>query len=174
MPYWRLFYHLVWTTKNRQPLLTPDLEPMVYGLLRSKAAGLEAIVLALNGVADHVHMVVSVPPKVSLATFIGQVKGVASARVNQSGQCAVPFYWQEEYGAFSFDGKRLPNYVAYVNNQKQHHRAGTTIPVLERVEEGAPPIVIREANVMYEVEDQLWRQELEAWGVPGDRIADLG
>lgn len=162
MPYWQLFYHLIWTTKNRQPLLTPEIEPVIYGFLRSKAVGLEATVFALNGVADHVHMVVSVPPKVALATFIGQVKGVASARFNQSRQCSEPFYWQEEYGAFSFDGKRLPNYVAYVNNQKQHHQASTTIAILERAE-GEISQISREAGVMYEVEDRVWRQELETW-----------
>ena len=159
MPYWQLFYHLVWTTKHRQPLLTPEIEPIIYGFLRSKAVGLEATVFALNGVADHIHMVVAVPPKVALATFIGQVKGVASTRINQSGLCAEPFYWQEEYGAFSFDGKRLPNFTAYVNQQKDHHRIGTTIPILERIEEGTPRLS-REAHEVYEVEDFTWRQEL--------------
>ncbi len=161
MPYWQLFYHLIWTTKNRQPLLTPEVEPVIYDLLRSKAIGLEATLFALNGVEDHVHMVVAVPPKVALATFIGQVKGVASARFNQSNQSATPFYWQEEYGAFSFDGKRLPNYVAYVNNQKHHHAAGNVIPILERVE-GDAPFISREAGIVYGVTDETWWQELNS------------
>jgi hypothetical protein len=44
----------------------------------------------------------------------------------------VPFYWQEEYGVFSFDRKRLPNFIGYVERQKDHHTQGTIIPVLER------------------------------------------
>jgi REP element-mobilizing transposase RayT len=48
MPYWQLFYHIVWSTKDREPLLTPDVEPIIHGFLRSKAIGLEAVVFALN------------------------------------------------------------------------------------------------------------------------------
>ena len=57
MPYWQLFYHIVWSTKNREPLLTPEIEPIIYGYLRAKAIGLGAVVFALNGVLDHVHLV---------------------------------------------------------------------------------------------------------------------
>ena len=111
MPYWQLFYHIVWSTKDRLPLLTPEVESVIYGFLRSKAVGLGATLFALNGVADHVHMVAAVPPKIAVAKFIGQVKAVASTRFNKSGQSNTPFFWQEEYGVFSFDGKRLPNYM---------------------------------------------------------------
>ena len=135
MPYWQLFYHIVWSTKNREPLLTPDLEPTVYELVRRKASGLEATVFAINGTTDHVHMVVAIPPKVAVAKFVGQVKAVASTRVNQSHSVLQPFAWQDEYGVFSFDKKRLPHYVGYVERQKEHHALGTTIPVLERLHE---------------------------------------
>jgi REP element-mobilizing transposase RayT len=85
MPYGQLFYHIIWSTKNRLPLLTPDIEPIIYGYLRSKAIALEARVFTLNGTPDHVHLVVSIPPKIPLAKFIGQVKAVASTRFNKSG-----------------------------------------------------------------------------------------
>jgi putative transposase len=133
MPYWQLFYHIVWSTRNRESLLTPDLEPTVYGLLRSKAVGLGATVFALNGMTDHVHLVVAIPPKIAVATFIGQVKGIVSAKLNKSHPTLPsPFAWQDEYGVFSFDSKRLPNHVAYVERQKEHHVRGTIVPGLER------------------------------------------
>jgi putative transposase len=75
-------YRLV--PRNRESLLTPDLEPTVYGLLRSKAVGLGATVFALNGMTDHVHLVVAIPPKIAVAAFIGQVKGIVSAKLNKS------------------------------------------------------------------------------------------
>jgi putative transposase len=133
LPYWRLFYHLVWATADRKSLISPELEPMVHGLLRSKAIALGATVYALNGMTDHVHLVASVPPKLSLATFIGKVKGATSTRINKSGQDQ-PFFWQDEYAAFSFDAKRLPRLVAYVENQKTHHATSGVIPALERTE----------------------------------------
>ena len=132
MPYWQLFYHVVWSTKNREPLLTPELEPLVYELVRSKTSNLEGKIFALNGMRDHVHLVASIPPKVAVATFIGQVKAFVSTRINQSQLVSFPFAWQEEYGLFSFDKKRLPHHVAYVERQKEHHAQGTLIPLLER------------------------------------------
>lgn len=139
MPYWQLFYHIVWSTKNREPLLTPELEPLVYGLVCGKAHSLEAKVLAINGMADHIHVVVSIPPKVAVATFIGQIKALASTRVNQSHSVSHRFAWQEEYAVFSVDKKRLPHHVTYVERQKEHHAQGTTIPLLERTREDQPP-----------------------------------
>jgi REP element-mobilizing transposase RayT len=132
MPYWQLYYHIVWATKNREPLLTAQVEPLILGYVHNKALDLEATIFALNGYLDHIHLVVSVPPKIALAKFIGQVKAVASVRFNQSGLSSVPFYWQEEYGVFSFDRKRLPNIVSYVERQKEHHSQATINPALER------------------------------------------
>ena len=131
MPFVQLFYHLVWATKDRQPLLLPALEPVVHVYLRAKATGLGGVLFALNGAEDHVHMVVSVPPRIALATFIGQVKAVASTRVNRARPGEVQLLWQGEYGAFSFDARHLPHIVAYVEKQKQHHAENRTIPILE-------------------------------------------
>jgi putative transposase len=163
MPYWQLFYHLVWSTKNRQPLLEANVEAVIYDFLRSKAIGMGATVLALNGIIDHVHMVAAIPPKIAVATFIGQIKAVASTRFNKSGFSEVPFFWQEEYGVFSFDGKRLPSYIAYVECQKEHHAQNTTIPVLERTDD-APVKVIHEMRAPYAYEDLEWRRDLESMG----------
>jgi putative transposase len=160
MPYWQLFYHIVWSTKDRLPLLTPDVETLIHGFLRAKAIGLEATVFALNGVLDHIHMVVAIPPKIAVAKFIGQIKAVASTKFNKSDASEVAFFWQEEYGVFSFDGKRLPNYIAYVERQKEHHAHGTVIPILERTDDLAVRFA-NEAAVPYAVEDVFWRRELE-------------
>jgi len=133
MPYWQLFYHLVWATKNREPLLTQQAEPVIYDFLRAKAIGLGATVFALNGVEDHVHMVASIPPAISLSRFVGQVKAAASARLNKSQMSAERFSWQNEYAVFSLDRTRLKDHIAYVERQKKHHAQGTMIPELERL-----------------------------------------
>jgi len=163
MPYWKLFYHIVWSTKNREPLLTSDVEAVVHTLLRNKATALEAVVFALNGTADHVHLVVSIPPKIAVAKFVGQVKGVASTVFNKSDRQGRVLFWQEEYGVFSFDAKRLPNYVAYVQRQKEHHAANTTLAVLERVRDEGVAIA-REAALPYAPPGDAWWHELEALG----------
>ena len=159
MPYWQLFYHIVWSTKNCEPLLTPEVEPIIHGYLRVKAIGLGANVFALNGVLDHVHLVVSIPPAIAVAKFIGQIKAVASTKFNKSNRSEV-FFWQDEYGVFSFDGNRLPNYIAYVERQKEHHAQHTTIPILERTSDMTVRLA-RESATLYLPEETAWRKELE-------------
>jgi REP element-mobilizing transposase RayT len=161
MPYWQLFYHIVWATHKRELLLTPDVEPVIHEYLRNKAIGLEASVFALNGTFDHVHMVAAIPPKIAVAKFIGQIEAVASTKFNKSDLGVTSFFWQEEYGVFSFDGKRLPNYIAYVERQKQHHADCTTIPILERAD-GEGVQIIRELSTPYLFYVDDWRYELEA------------
>jgi REP element-mobilizing transposase RayT len=133
MPSWHLFYHIVWSTKHRAPLLTPSAGPVIHGFLRSKAVGLGATALALNGAEDCVHMVVSIPLRIAVAKFVEQVKAIASARFNKPGLSDLPFLWQAEYGLMSFDGKRRLNYLTYARHQKENHSGGTTIPSVERV-----------------------------------------
>jgi putative transposase len=157
MPYCQLFYHLVWSTKHREPRITPEVEPVIYNLLRTKAIGLGGTVFALNGSVEHVHLVTTILPRIAVTTFVGQVKGVASAKLNQSRPVDLPFYWQEDYGAFTFDGKRLPNVIAYVENQKHPHAQNSTI--LERTE-GEEVRLIKEATVTYFVEAPKWREEM--------------
>jgi REP element-mobilizing transposase RayT len=161
MPFWQLFYHVVWTTKNREPVIDNEVEPIIYEYLRTKAIGLGAKVFALDGWFDHVHMIAAVPPKIALSEFIGKIKGVATAKFNQSGHPKAPIYWQTEYAIFSFDKKRLPNYVQYVERQKQHHQEDTIIPILERTQ-GKGIKIIREPSLAYgALDDAAWRREFE-------------
>jgi len=112
-----------------------------------------------------VHLVAAIPPKIAVAKFIGQLKGAASTRFNKSGIREGPIFWQHGYGVFSFDRKRLPNYIAYVERQKEHHRQDTVIPILERSTD-ALNRTARESETLYGFEDGHWRAELEALGTP--------
>jgi putative transposase len=162
MPYWQLFYHIVWATKNREPLLTAESESTVYGFLRTKAIGLGATVFALNGLPDHVHLVAAIPPKIAVAKFIGQIKAVAATKFNKLSVSQTPLFWQDEYGVFSFDRKRLPNYVNYVERQKEHHAEARIIPILERLNDIGVQMV-KEPLLMYEINLPGWRDEPEAY-----------
>jgi putative transposase len=133
MPYWRLFYHFVWGTKNREPLIAPEWENSLHNAIAAKAADLGAFVHAVGGIEDHAHLVVSVPPKIALSTFIGQVKGNSSHFVNHELDVSIYFGWQAEYGVVSFGGKMLDMVVRYAKNQRKHHTDGTTVTMLEQV-----------------------------------------
>jgi len=134
MPYHRLFYHMVWGTKNREPFIQLEFEASLHNVIAAKAKELEAFVYAVGGIEDHVHLVASVLPKIALADFMGQVKGNSSHFVNHTLSLSYHFQWQTEYGVVSFGGKQLDLVVKYVKNQRQHHAEGAIIPFLERVE----------------------------------------
>ena len=133
MPYWRLFYHVVWGTKYREPLIAPEFERSLHNVIAAKALDLGGIVHAVGGTTDHIHLVVSVPPNIALSVFVGQVKGNSSHFVNNEVRLEHKFAWQRGYGITSFGERHLGWVVRYTHNQAQHHGQGTTIKRLERV-----------------------------------------
>ena len=131
MPYKKIFYHIVWGTKNREPIITPEIEPTLFGFIIRKAIGLGGIVHAINGSKYHVHLIVTIPVTITIAKFIGQIKGVSSAKINKSGLGDGSFYWQSEYSVYSIGEKELPFYKRYVKNQKIHHQDNIDLNNLE-------------------------------------------
>lgn len=135
MALWRLYYHIVWSTKDRRDLITPDVEPNLYGYIIGKAVAFGAIVHAIDGTTNHTHIVTSVPPSLALSDFVKEIKGSSSHHINH-GTIKYPltFAWQGGYGVFSLGGKQLDDAIAYVLNQKEHHARGTLIPALEQAD----------------------------------------
>ena len=133
MPYWRLFYHFVWGTKGGEPLIESEWENSLHNVIAAKAAQLEAMVYAVGGTENHVHLVTSVPPKVALSMFVGQVKGSSSHWVNYDLKPDYQFAWQSEFGVVSFGGEQLDTVVQYVKHQRRHHESGTAMSGLEQV-----------------------------------------
>ncbi|HSH83350.1 MAG TPA: IS200/IS605 family transposase [Herpetosiphonaceae bacterium] len=123
MPYYRLYYHIVWATKERLPLITPINQTAIHGAIVSKAHELKVLVHALNSMFDHVHLLATIPPAVSIATFVGQVKGSASHLAGHlaTGSDGVPFAWQAEYGVVTVSERHVPFVVDYIHHQQQHH-----------------------------------------------------
>jgi putative transposase len=132
VPYWRLHYHLIWATKHREPLLAPVASADVHGYLRGKAIAIGCVVHAVGGIEDHVHMVVSIPPRLSVASVMQQLKGGSAHHLRHSAPQPIPeFAWQDGYGALSMSGKHLAATVAYVESQVEHHGGSTLQPMLE-------------------------------------------
>ena len=131
MAYWRLHYHGIWACKERQPLITPKLEPELYKYLWGKALDLGAIMHTVGGIEDHVHIAFSLHPKYSVADFIGKIKGASSHWVTHILNHPDPFDWRREYGVISFGDKRMKQVIHYVLHQKEHHSQQTTNKTFE-------------------------------------------
>jgi putative transposase len=130
MPYWRLFYHLVWATKERNPSITAAIEPIIERSLTSTLDAMHCIRHAIGFMPDHVHVAVSIPPSLAVSDVVARLKG-ASARAVNLALPASRFAWQGDYGALSFGERSLHDVVAYVMNQKDRHESGKVWPSIE-------------------------------------------
>ena len=138
MSYWRIFYHLIWATKQREPMLDERVEAMVYGVILNKAKELGILIHAIGGVEDHVHLATTIPPKLAVAEGVRQLKGASSYYVNHQGSGGQKLTWQDGYGVLTLGERSIPDVVKYVKDQRQHHNAGTIIPIFERTDENEP------------------------------------
>lgn len=139
MAYWRQFFHIVWATHKRQPLLTPDIEPQVHRVVAALCAEQGGQAFAVNGMPDHIHVVTTIPPTLSTSAFVKTLKGSSSHFVTYELEC--PFRWQAGYGVLTISQRNLRHAIAYVNAQKQHHCSGHTFTAYEfcTAENDAPP-----------------------------------
>ena len=130
-----VYFHFVWATGQRLPIITPEAEGPIYRVIQQQAQKLGCAVLALNGMADHVHLFVKSPTRLSPAKIMAQVKGVSSVFANDEIFGQDGFRWQEGYGVFSVGRNQKNGVIAYINNQKTHHAAQTTQPDWEETDE---------------------------------------
>jgi putative transposase len=130
VPYHSLHYHLVWRTQGSQPTIVGPKRNRLLEMITQKAFWLGCHLHAVNAVADHVHLLVGIPPKLSVAQVVGQIKASASTRINREFPDEM-FRWQAEYAAFTVSARALPQHIAYVQRQVEHHEQGDFIAAYE-------------------------------------------
>jgi len=135
MTYWRLHYHLIWATFEREPTITLEREKMFYGVLYNKGKELDLKIHAAGNIEDHVHVVLSIPPKLAVADCVRHLKGASAYAINRMVGSYGKFKWQEGYGALSIGERSLETVMEYAARQKEHHRENKVIAVYERTEE---------------------------------------
>jgi len=120
MSYTNHLYHIVFGTKGRQPLITPDIRPRFHQYLGGIVRGLGGIALALGGIEDHVHLLVKLKPTISFTDFLRDLKSNSSKWANENGM--PKFSWQRRYGSFTVSESQVSIVRRYVKNQEQHHK----------------------------------------------------
>lgn len=119
-----LLHHLVFATKNREPLLTGEWRPRLHEYLGGIARGLGGTPLGVGGVADHVHLLVGLKPVHRLSDFMRELKKTSSIWIAET--IPLPsFRWQEGYGAFSVSASARQEVQNYIARQEEHHRLWT-------------------------------------------------
>lgn len=116
-----LHYHLIFATKNRQPRLVPEWRTQLHEYLGGTVRGLGGHPGGIGGVADHVHLLVSLKATHCLADFMRELKKASSVWVRDTtGQS--DFHWQEGYAAFTVSASARDSVRTYISDQEEHHR----------------------------------------------------
>jgi len=121
----KLYAHLVFSTKERRPFLTPEIRPRVHGYLATVLRSMGCPYVVVGGVADHVHIVFDLGKTRAPVDLVEHVKRESSKFVKRLGTGHQRFYWQRGYGMFSVSPTHLADVESYVRNQEEHHRTKT-------------------------------------------------
>lgn len=117
-----LLVHLVFSTKNRANLITPEIEPDLFAYTSATLKNHESRCLAANGTANHVHLLISLSKNIALSAVVGELKKSSSKWIKTKGVEFRDFGWQDGYGAFSVGQSNVAALKEYIVGRKGHHR----------------------------------------------------
>ncbi|MFK7948048.1 MAG: IS200/IS605 family transposase [Saprospiraceae bacterium] len=115
--------HIVFSTKYRKSLIAFEIEKQVYNIIREEVKSIGCYLDRINGMPDHIHLLLLLHPSKSLADAMKQIKGASSYQINQNDLIKDKFGWQKGYGAFAVSESQLSKVRRYIDRQKQHHKA---------------------------------------------------
>jgi REP element-mobilizing transposase RayT len=119
-----LLTHLIFSTKDREPFIVPEVKFELFAYLGGLTRELKGKAYGINGTTDHVHLLISLPPVVSISEALRFIKSNSSGWVHDKWPRR-SFAWQLGYGAFSVSKSNAPEVLTYIGNQEQHHRKRT-------------------------------------------------
>ena len=125
MPYSRILIHFIWSTKNRQHLITKELKPLLLKHIKENSVKKGIYINCLNCVSDHIHLLVSLGNEQTIAKTAMLIKGESSFWVNKQKIIKPKFEWQTEYIAVSIQYNSIATIKKYIANQEEHHKKKT-------------------------------------------------
>jgi putative transposase len=123
--YTQLYIQVVFAVKNRKALIDPSWDEELYKYITGIVQGKGQKMIAINGVRDHIHLLIGMKPTCCLSDLVREVKKASSVFIRENKFTSFKFEWQEGFGAFSYSHSSLDNVAKYVLNQKEHHRKKT-------------------------------------------------
>ena len=118
----QIHLQLVFAVRNRTSLIQQSWEIELYKYLTGIVQNNGHKMLSVNGMPDHLHLLVGMRPTQALSNLLQTIKRDSSIWINEEGFTKGKFYWQEGYGAFSYSKSQVPNVIHYIENQKLHHK----------------------------------------------------
>ena len=120
--YTQIHIHTVFAVTRRQALIDDSWCEELYKYMTGIVQKNEHKLLAINGIEDHIHILIGMRPSQSLSDLMQDVKGSSSKWINERGFTKTRFQWQGGFGAFAYAKSQLPTVIRYIERQKEHHR----------------------------------------------------
>lgn len=116
-----LHYHIVFSTKNRAPMITKEERDRLHAYIGGVTKGIGGVPCAVGGVEDHVHLLIGLKPSTSVSDFVRDLKKRSTAWAKE--HVNPDFAWQEGYAAFTIGIRGLDNVRGYISTQEEHHKS---------------------------------------------------
>jgi REP element-mobilizing transposase RayT len=123
--YTSLNYHFTFSTKNREPWISPSIEDRIWSYIGGVARKHKMTALQVGGIDDHIHTLVMAPPTRSPSEIAQYLKGDSSKWIHEEFPKLRGFEWQDGYGAFTVSKSQIAEVIKYIQNQREHHRKKT-------------------------------------------------
>jgi len=119
------YIHIVFSTKNRAPLINPPYEQELHSYLAGTCKNLNCQPIKIGGHTDHVHILCMLSKKITLIKLLQEIKANSSIWMKTKDESLKNFYWQDGYGAFSVNPSEIDTVIGYIANQHEHHSKNT-------------------------------------------------
>jgi len=125
--YTQIHIQAVFSVQNRECAIQKHWKDELYKYITGIVQHNKHKLLAINGMPDHLHILIGLRPSQAISDLMQDIKGSSSKWINEKGFVNGKFSWQEGYGAFSYRKSELPDLICYINNQQEHHKKTTFI-----------------------------------------------
>ena len=123
--YSQLYVQIVFAVKGRQNLISKKWKGEIYKYITGIITNQKQKLIAINGMPDHIHILVGIKPNVSISDLVRDIKSSSSKLINEQKWINGKFEWQTGFGAFSYGHSQLTNVIKYIENQEEHHKTKT-------------------------------------------------
>lgn len=118
----KIYLHVVFSTKNRENLILPEIEKELFAYIGGILRKHNSILLAANGTANHIHLLISQSKNISLSDLLRELKKSSSLWIKTKDVSFKDFQWQAGFGAFSIGQSQIEAVRTYISKQKEHHQ----------------------------------------------------
>ena len=119
--YTQIYIQVVFAVEGRQSLIVPEHKIEIYKYMTTVIQNQKNKVMAINGMPDHVHLLIGLNPDIALSDLVRDTKAAASSLINDNRWVRGHFNWQKGYGAFSYSKSQVPRVAKYIEDQERHH-----------------------------------------------------